>query len=323
MATKDEVLELLSGEPGRFYSGQEIAARLQVTRAAVWKAIEALRDSGYPITAVTNRGYALSPEADVFSGPAVAALLPGLPLRIELADSLPSTNTALCGRAAAGEPEGLVLMAREQTGGRGRSGRPFFSPAGTGLYLSVLLRPKLPAPKAQLLTCLAAVAAARAAEEVSGREIRVKWVNDLLCGGKKVCGILTEAAMSLESDGLDYAVLGLGFDLREPEGGWPEGIADIAGGLFEGAVPPGTRTRLAAAFLREFWPLYENFDPARFVPEYRSRQAALGKTVEVLAAGAPPRLARAEALDEECRLVVRYEDGSTQALFGGEVRILL
>lgn len=129
--------------------------------------------------------------------------------------------------------------------------------------------------------------------------------------------------MSLESDGLDYAVLGLGFDLCEPEGGWPSGIADIAGGLFEGSVPPGTRTRLAAAFLREFWPLYRGFDPSSFLPEYRRRQAALGKTVEVISAAAPPRRAKAIGLDDECRLLVRYEDGTTQALLGGEVRILV
>lgn len=323
MATKDEVLALLSGAPGQYFSGQELAARLNVTRAAVWKAIEALRSSGYNITAATNRGYTLASGTDVFSGAAVAALLSDLPLRVEVVDTIPSTNTALRGRAADGEPEGLVLIAREQTGGRGRNGRAFYSPVGTGLYLSVLLRPKLPVQKAQLLTCLAAVAAARAAEEISGREITAKWVNDLLCGGKKVCGILTEAAMSLESDGLDHAVLGLGFDLCVPEGGWPSEIADIAGGLFEGSVPPGTRTRLSAAFLREFWPLYRDFDPDRFLPEYRRRQAALGRTVEVLSPAAPPRRARALGLDDECRLLVQYEDGTTQALFGGEVRILM
>lgn len=322
MSTKDQVLAMLARAPGQYFSGQEIADRLGLTRASVWKSIQTLKNSGYNINAVTNRGYALSGSADIFNESAVASLIGDLPLKIEVCDILGSTNSAVRERAVAGEPEGLVIIAQEQTEGRGRSGREFHSPAG-GLYMSMLLRPKFAAPKAQLLTSLAAVAAARAAEKVCGRDIKIKWVNDLFCDGRKVCGILTEAALSLESDGLDYAVLGLGFNVEKPADGWPESIKDIAGSLFEEAAPPGTRAKLAAEFLKEFFELYADFDLNKFLPEYRSRQVVIGREIEVISSNSKPKLAMALGIDDDCRLIVRYSDGQEASLFGGEVRIIL
>lgn len=321
MAVKDQVLAVLALAEGQFVSGQELARQLGVSRAAVWKAIQALRAEGCPIDAVTNRGYALSREADLLTETAIRAASPAdLPLNIQVEDRLPGTNAELRRRAEQGAPEGTVLVARSQTAGRGRSGREFFSPEGSGLYLSVLLRPKLTAAQSTLLTAMAAVTAARAAEAISGQEIRIKWVNDLWRGEKKVCGILTEAALDLESGGLQYAVLGLGVNLTEPEGGWPPSLQGIAGPLFDAPPPPGTRARLAAAFLQQFFALYRAFDPADFLPEYRRRQLLLGRPVELLLPGRPPQPAWAVDIDRQARLVVRLPDGSTQTLSAGEVR---
>lgn len=319
---KSRVLATLAAQPGQFFSGQSLAEHLGVSRAAVWKAIEALRAEGIGVEAAPNRGYALSPQADVLTADAVAARDLLAALQVSVVDEAESTNAAVRARAADGAPEGLVLIAKAQTQGRGRLGRTFYSPAGTGLYLSVLLRPALAAPQAPLLTALAAVAAAEAAEDLCGQPVRIKWVNDLLCGGKKVCGILTEAAMSLESGGLDYVVLGAGFNLAAPAGGWPPELAQTAGALFAAPPPAGARAALAAAFLQRFWALYQGFDKAAFLPQYRRRQAVLGRRVEVLAPGAPPRAATALAIDDDCRLVVRFaDDGATAALPGGEVRV--
>ena len=322
MTTRESVLAYLRERQGEYCSGQDMADNLGISRTAVWKAIRALEGEGFRIDASPNRGYALSPMEDVLSGEAVQSRLGELPLRVEYEPRVTGTNALLRERAAAGEPEGLVLLAGSQEAGRGRSGRSFFSPPDTGLYLSLLLRPGLVAEQAPMLTVLAAVAAARAAEELCGQEIRIKWVNDLLCGGRKVCGILTEAALSLETGGLDYAVLGLGFNLSSPENGWPEELRDIAGSLFPEKAPVGSRAALAASFLGKFWPLYRHFDPDAFLPEYRRRQAVLGRWVEILAPGQASRRGRALDVDGQGRLLVQYADGSRGALYGGEVRIL-
>ncbi len=211
----------------------------------------------------------------------------------------------LCGPALDGAPEGLVLIAQAQSAGRGRGGHSFFSPQG-GLYLSILLRPEIGLRQAVRLTAMAAVAACRAAENVSGAELRIKWVNDLWRDGRKVCGILTEAALDMESGMLDYAVLGLGFNITAPPDGWPAELQDVAGALFDDAPPPGARAALAAAFLNEFWALYHGVPKPEYLPEYRARQALLGQTVTVTPRNGTPRKAEALDIDEDCRLVVRF-----------------
>ena len=231
---KQEVLAALDAARGRYISGQELAAQLGVSRTAVWKAVAALRRDGIPIKAVTNRGYTLAQSVDVLNAAAVAAQLDEATvkaLQIEVVDRLPGTNAALRSRADAGAREGLVLIAQAQSAGRGRGGHSFYSPPG-GLYMSILLRPEIGARQAVGLTAMAAVAAARAAERLCGVPITIKWVNDLWKNGKKVCGILTEAALDLESGMLDYAVLGLGFNVAAPADGWPEDLRDVAGALY-------------------------------------------------------------------------------------------
>lgn len=322
---KQQVLAVLEKARGRYCSGQELAQQLGVSRTAVWKAVAALRADGVPIQAVTNRGYALPADADILHADAVTALLTpeaAKALRVEVYDRLPGTNAALRTRAAEGAPEGLVLIAQAQSAGRGRSGRSFFSPPG-GLYMSLLLRPELGARQAVFLTVMAAVAAARACESLCGVPIQIKWVNDLWKDGKKVCGILTEAAMDVESGLLDYAIVGPGFNLVPPPEGWPDELQGIAGSLFDTAPPPGARARLAAAFLNEFWPLYRSSHYRAVLPEYRTRQVLPGRRVEVRPGHADTYRATVLGIDEECRLLVRPDgQNATVALSSGEVRIV-
>ena len=236
---KQEVLAALDAVRGRYISGQELAVQLGVSRTAVWKAVAALRRDGIPIKAVTNRGYTLAQSVDVLNAAAVVAQLDEATvkaLQIEVVDRLPGTNAALRSRADAGAREGLVLIAQAQSAGRGRGGHSFYSPPG-GLYMSILLRPEIGARQAVGLTAMAAVAAARAAQRLCGVPITIKWVNDLWKNGKKVCGILTEAALDLESGMLDYAVLGLGFNVAAPADGWPEDLRDVAD--VDGIIVPG------------------------------------------------------------------------------------
>lgn len=322
MNTREKVYRALLKSGGEYISGESLAIKLGISRAAVWKAIRALEADGFQIEASTNKGYRLSDGGDILSAEAVNGLLHADGLRLSVYKEVTGTNALLKELAASGEAEGRVIIASSQTEGRGRYGRSFFSPEGTGLYLSVLLRPKLEARKAQYITCLAAVCGARAVEKVSGEKVGIKWVNDLICRERKISGILTEAALDLESGGLDWVVMGIGFNLADPEDGWGE-LEGIAGSVFGESAPEGKRAELAAEFLNEFWREYTDYDESRFLEEYRARQTATGKTVEVIARGEEPKPARAVGVDGEFRLVVEYPDGSREALFSGEVRIVV
>ena len=323
MSVQDEVLRELETHRGACISGEALAGRLSVSRNAVWKAVRALREAGYPIDAQPGAGYALSPGCHILSTHSVARYLRAPGVRLQVEGEVDSTNACLRRAADAGEPEGLVLLASAQTAGRGRRGRRFYSPAGSGLYMSLLLRPESAAHQAVFLTVMAAVAAARAAEQVSGGSLQIKWVNDLWKKGRKVCGILTEASLDVESGLLEYAIVGPGFNLIPPAEGWPPELDGIAGSLFMSSAPPGARARLAAAFLNEFWPLYRSGRRRDYLPDYLSRQVLPGRHVEVRPGGAPPYGATVLGVDQDCHLLVR-PDGrrTTLALNSGEVQIV-
>ena len=308
MTTREKLLGLLEENREAYLSGEELAKALAVSRAAVWKAVKSLQQEGYPIDAVTNRGYRLSRGGDRLSAPGIRKYLKpeyrDLPITVE--EETKSTNTALRAMAEAGAPEGTVYIAQGQTGGRGRMGRSFFSPAGTGLYLSLLLRPTAWEPtRAAQLTAAAAAAMCEAIRQVTGKEPGIKWVNDLLLDGKKICGILTEASFSMESGVLEYAVLGLGVNVYLPEGGFPGQLREIAG-----------------EFLNRFLEGYEHPEDRHFLDVYRRRSIAVGREVTVLSGGWERR-AFAFGLDDDCRLLVRYPDGTEQALSYGEIRIAI
>ena len=319
MTTKEQLFTLLEARQGNFVSGEELAETLQLSRAAVSKAMKQLRQEGYAIEAVTNRGYRLSGECDILSEQGVKKHL-NQDYQITFAPSVGSTNTVLRALAEQGAPEGTVVIADEQTGGRGRMGRVFYSPAGSGIYLSLLLRPVNADPRQTVtLTAAAAVALCQAIEAVSKKSPQIKWVNDIFLNGRKICGILSEAAFGLESGAPEYVVVGVGINAYTPEGGFPQELAEIAGALWERPVPGG-KNRLAAEFVNHFWKLYTAGDPAAFLEDYRRRSLVVGKDITVIAGGKETP-ARALGIDESCRLLVRYKSGETAALSYGEVRI--
>lgn len=241
-------------------------------------------------------------------------------LRIEALEKATSTNLLLRDRAEAGAPDGTVLTAETQTQGRGRRARRFFSPPGCGLYLSVLLRPSLPPEDAPLLTAAAAAAAAEAVEAVSGRAAQIKWVNDVLLDGRKVCGILTEGRVSAETGRFAYVVVGAGFNVCPPPGGFPPELAELAGTVLPEAAD-GARSRLAAEFLRRLRGYAARLEERTFLEPYRARSVVPGRRVTVYRTDGTQRAARALALDERCRLVVAYDDGSRETLDSGEVSL--
>ena len=233
-----------------------------------------------------------------------------------------STNTLLKEIAEQGGREGMVIVAQEQTAGKGRLGRSFYSPKGTGLYLSILLRPSFSAQEALSITTAAAVAAAEAIDSLTGgeEEARIKWVNDVYYRARKVCGILTEASIDFETGGLHYAVLGIGVDLAEPEGGFSPELREVAGALFPAAPPPGARTKLAAQIIDRFFGYYRQLPGRGYMAESRRSSLLTGVGI-TFQQGEELREGIVTGVDEEARLLVRLPDGTEKVFAAGEVQI--
>lgn len=321
MAIKDKVLEILDSNRGAYLSGEQLADTFGCTRGAVWKAVKALQEQGYPISAVTNKGYSLDENTDILSLAGVKKYLSPerQSMDIEVYKTVTSTNLLLKDCANQGAAEGKVIIAGEQTQGRGRLGRSFYSPSDSGLYLSILLRPDMAAQDAVKITTAAAVSVALAVEKVSDIKPDIKWVNDIYINGRKICGILTEAAFSMESGGLDYAVLGIGVNAYEPEGGFPEEIRDIAGAVFD-KRKSDMRNRISAEIINNFMRLYESFSENSFYPEYRKRLLWVGERINIIR-GSTKTPAVMLGADEDCKLHVRYEDGREEFISSGEISI--
>ena len=321
MTTKDKLLGLFEENKGIYFSGEEIARKLCVSRAAVWKAVKSLRDEGYVIDAITNKGYCLSTNTDILSPQGIQKYLKQeyKNMDINVIPVIGSTNDLVREKANEGLEEGYVVISNEQTKGRGRYGRKFFSPSGTGLYMSILLRPKnYSASEAVKVTMIAAVALCEAIEEVSDEKAEIKWVNDIFIKGKKVCGILTEASYGLENGVLDYAVVGVGINVYRPEGGFPEEIKQTAGAIFNTAQDD-LKNHLSASFINNFMRYYM-LQNDEFVEEYRKRSFVVGKKVIVIM-GDEKREALVKGVDDDCRLIVEYDDGKIECLSYGEISI--
>ena len=319
MSVKDEVLKELENNKGDYISGGQLADNLGVSRNSVWKAIKALEKSGYEINAIPNKGYCLAEKNDILSSYSIKQHLKNPHLDISVFSSVTSTNTILKEMAEQGAKEGTVIIAEEQTAGRGRTGKQFYSPKGTGIYISILLRPDIPAEESLFLTTSAAVATARAIEDVSDKRALIKWVNDIDLEDKKTCGILTEGAFNVETGKLDYAIVGIGINVCIPDGGFPDNIKDIATAIFDKQTDSiNKRSILIANLLDYFMEYYKDFKSKSYVKEYIERSMIIGKTITIIE-GSKTSVAKAIDIDKNCRLKVQFEDGTTKWLSSGEV----
>lgn len=328
MSVKTEVLKLLEGNRDKDLSGQEIADRLGVTRAAVWKAVKALKEQGYRVDAANNRGYRLCDDNDVISAEGICLTLKEEYRQREICvcQCVDSTNQEVKRRALEGAGEGLVVLSEEQTAGKGRKGRSFFSPVGTGIYMSVLFRPTEEQSKdVVLVTTAASVAVCRAIRKVLGEEPEIKWVNDVYLRGKKICGILTEAVSDFESGRIDTVVVGIGINYRIPEGGYPEKLNDIIGAVCtQDQVIP--RNTLVAAVLNELYALYEGLSQRTYMEDYRKWSNVIGKEVRYSTGvdnsdQAAWEYGTALDIDEDGGLIVRLQNGEEKVLRTGEITL--
>ena len=251
--------------------------------------------------------------ADPFCAEAVGPY----PAPVYCYDALESSNLTAKQLALTGAPHGTLILTGQQNAGRGRLGRRFESPAGKGVYCSLLLRPSLSAADAQTVTIGAAVAVARVVKALCGLELGIKWVNDLYYQGKKVCGILTEAGTDIESGQLEWLVVGIGLNLTTTAADWPDELARTAGSLFPGGPSPVSRAALAGAIARELLSLCPAFD---CLDEYRARCFVPGHWVTVCT-NSETYAAKALFIDDAGRLVVEREGGRQEALRHGEVSI--
>jgi len=300
-------------------SGERLAAQLGLSRAAVWKRVHRLKAQGYVIEGSPRRGYRLLGLPDKLLPEEV---LQGLKARVFTGpvhhfETLNSTNDLAKDLAARGAPEGTVVVAEAQTGGRGRLGREWNSPPGVGLYVSLILRPPLPPMELPQITLTTAVAVVRAVHRVASLAPGIKWPNDLLLNGKKLAGILTE--METESDRIRYVVVGLGVNVNNPD--FPPELAATATSLTLAVGGAFSRVQLLQAWLEEFEALYGWFLNQRFpeiLEEWKRHTVTLGRAVTVRQG---TRQISGKALDvaPDGALLLRTDNGELVRVTSGEI----
>lgn len=319
---REQIVEMLARADG-CVSGEEMSRAFGVTRAAVWKEIEALRQEGFPIQSAPRQGYRLTGAPPELCAGYISGLLPAgnfFAGKVRVEDKVDSTNTRLKALAAEGAAAGTALLAEEQTGGRGTRGRSFASPRGDGLYLSVLLRPKAPMRELLTLTGWAAVAVREGIEAVCGAPCRIKWLNDVYLNGRKLVGILTELSFLGESGEPDYVVIGIGVNVNQTRETFEaQGLGDIAASL-AGEGCPAERNRLAAALLRELSDMVEAFpqERAEYLERYRRYCITPGRAVRFEEDGQTLR-GTARGIGDAFSLLVEGEDGRTRSIISGTV----
>lgn len=322
MSTKRLVLEVLEKNRGNSISGEEIAGALHLSRNMIWRAIRELREEGYQIEAVTKRGYRLTGENDILSAEGIKPFLlfADAAENIYVYPTMDSTNREAKAQAVNRAVHGTVILSDGQTGGRGRQGRAFFSPPGSGLYLSIVLRAEeMNFSSPTDITFHAAVCVCEAVESLYGLKLAIKWVNDLFLEGKKVGGILTEAITDLESRSLSEIILGIGLNVCTRQEDFPEELRETAGSLYPEGGAPVTRNRLAAEILNRV--LFSGTGEGKeLFRRYKERLFILGQRI-IVKQGRDQYEATALNITEKGSLIVQTPDGKKQTLSSGEVSI--
>jgi BirA family biotin operon repressor/biotin-[acetyl-CoA-carboxylase] ligase len=319
---KEKILNLLRSSCSGFVSGEELARKCGISRTMVWKHIKSLEREGFGIEAVPSQGYKITTIPDILRQSDIGAGLKTtfIGKKIEFLPEAVSTNTLAMEMAAKGTPEGTVVIAETQSGGKGRLGRKWISPKGN-LYLSVVLRPDIPIHKAPLITLTGAVAVASAIRTMCGLEAGIKWPNDILISGKKVSGLLTE--MSAEQDRIRHIVLGIGVDVNMEMGELPTEVLSRTTTLAAEAGARINRTAMLHQVLRDLERWYQMFlnNDADVLEEWKKLNVTVGNRITVSGAGEALD-GLAEGVDRDGRLIVRLNDGTIRTVAAGDVTIV-
>ena len=326
MTTKEAVLQALRSCSGQYISGEELSTQLNVSRTSIWKAIKALREEGHTIEAATNNGYMLIhnnrrlTESEIRQGLSEN----NRNIEIHVYDSVTSTNSEAKRLALEGAADGTLVVSGQQTAGRGRLGRSFYSPK-EGIYLSVIIRPRFDVSKSVLITCAAAVAVAESVKEIAGKDARIKWVNDVYVDDRKVCGILTEGMTDFESGQIEAVIIGIG--VNTDVSNFPDDLKRIAGAV-DGDY---SASELAGAIASRTIDYAHTIEERTFIDSYRSMSTVIGKKITVYKGQYKVNpedeiegvTAEVKNIDNDGRLIVVYEDGTEEALSSGEITIRL
>lgn len=281
---KEEILRLLRSADG-YISGQELCNRFGVSRTAVWKAINQLKEAGYEIEAQQNKGYRLMAAPDLMTEAEIKSLMhtDWVAKEVLYFDTIDSTNTKAQELAEKGYPSGTLVVADKQESGKGRRGRSWVSPSGTGIFMTLMIKPDINPNNASMLTLVAALAVAKAITSVTGEEAMIKWPNDIVVNSKKVCGILTE--MNAQFDYINHIVVGIGINVHNES--FPEEISQMASSLMiEAGGKRFHRAQIIAETMSYFEQYYDTFlktqDLSALVREYDELLVNRNKSVRVL-----------------------------------------
>lgn len=316
------ILEILR-KKNDFLSGEEIGQSLSISRAAVWKGIQKLREEGYEIEAITNKGYRLVVFETMYNK---REILDGLQTKtmgrnLYFYEKTDTTNACIRDLAMEGAEEGTLAVAEYMTAGRGRMGRQWVAKGGTGIWMSLLLRPQIHPTQASALTLLAGLAVCEALEMEGIKEVQIKWPNDILLGGKKLVGILTE--MDCEMEAVHHVILGIGINVNTVE--FPEELEHIATSIYKETGKTYSRKKLLQRVLLCWEDIYTEFlaancDFSVFQKRYEEKCFTIGKEVSVL--GRETFLAKAKSITKDGELLVKRRDnGKEEVVFSGEVSI--
>nr|WP_226534977.1 biotin--[acetyl-CoA-carboxylase] ligase [Fictibacillus halophilus] len=318
---REALLHMLAENEGEFVSGQQISESLNCSRTAIWKHISELRKSGYSIEAVQKRGYRLLTSPDLVTAEEVS-LYTGegtFGKKVTYKTSVNSTQEIAHSLAREGAVEGSIVIADEQTGGRGRLGRAWQSPSGTGIWMSLILRPEIPLQKAPQLTLLIAVAASRAIEKVTGLEAAIKWPNDLLIRGKKVAGILTE--LQAEADSIHSVIVGIGMNVNQEKKHFTEEISEIATSLAIEGGKTYKRAEIAGEVMQEIENLYRSYLDKGFAVIkllWEARAYSLGKRITARSVTGSIT-GYAKGITDEGVLLLEDDNGEIHSIYSADI----
>lgn len=315
MNTKERILQLLK-DSGEIYSGEKLAQELKVSRTAIWKAIKELEKAGYRFDH-TATGYRYLPSDQLDATAITGAVLPNL--QVEISDHSDSTMKEAKLAVAEGKTTPRLFITETQTGGHGRFGRPFFSPRGQGIYMTMLLNPNHTFEELPQYTLLAAVAVYEAIKELTGKEVAIKWVNDIYFEGRKLCGILSEATSDFESGTISHVSIGMGLNFSTPQEEFPAELQAKATSLFPDGEPSISRNQLIQQIWVRFFDLLAKLPNMDYLETYRQRSFVLGKQVSFVQQGQTIS-GIAEAITDEGQLVVRTPE-QVYTLNSGEISL--
>ena len=328
MKTKEAVLLYLQEHTGEPISGEIMALALNKSRTSIWKAIQSLKKEGYSIESSTNKGYTLSQKNDVLFEQQINQELiqqhHPIDWIIQTMESATSTNDLAKLYANQNSTTPAIFISEEQTAGRGRLGRTFVSPAKSGLYISLCLFPTIALEDLSLITCATAVACVETIEQLTGKSLNIKWVNDLFYQNKKVGGILTEVISDFESQQVQALIVGMGINLIDSPQSFPEELHSIVGSIFSSKTEYDNssfnRNHFIAQFLEKWIFYYQNLSKRDFIESYKEHSNVIGKSIKVIE-GNQVYHAYAKDIDENGHLIIEKQDNTLHALSYGEVSI--